>query len=131
MSGENVEVVRSYFDVWNAGDMEGVRGLYDPDAVMVVEVDWPEAGPFVGRDAVMEQLNQARAAFDSDSAEILSDPVAMDDRVIVRTAWRGVGSGPQIDMEWTNVFTIRDGRILKAEYFWDHAEALEAAGLLE
>ena len=32
-------------------------------------------------------------------------------------------------MEWTTVFTIREGRILNVEYFWDHAEALEAAGL--
>jgi ketosteroid isomerase-like protein len=93
--------------------------------------DWPEAGPFVGRDAVIEHLNQARAAFDSDSVEFLSDPVAVGDRVAVRTAWHGVGSGPQSDMEWTNVITIRDGRILKAEYFWDHADALEAAGLSE
>jgi ketosteroid isomerase-like protein len=131
MSRENVEIVRNYVKVWNAGDMEDVRELYDPDAVMVVEVDWPEPGPFVGRDAVMEQLKQARGAFDRDSGEILSDLVAVGDRVIVRMAWHGVGSGPQSDMEWTNVFTVRDGRILKAEYFWDHAEALEAAGLSE
>jgi ketosteroid isomerase-like protein len=34
-------------------------------------------------------------------------------------------------MEWTIVLTIRDGRILKAQYLWDHDEALEAAGLRE
>jgi ketosteroid isomerase-like protein len=131
MSQENVEVVRTYVKVWNAGDMEGVRELYDPDAVMEVAPDWPEPGPFVGRDAVMQQLNQARGAFDSDSAEFLSDLVAVSDRVIARVGWHGFGRGPQSDMEWTNVFTIRDGRILKAQYFWDHAEALEAAGLSE
>ena len=131
MSRENVEIVRTYFKVWNAGDMEGVRELYDPDAVMEVSPDWPEPGPFVGRGAVMQQLNQARAAFDRDSVEFLSDPVAVGDRVVVRVAWYGFGRGPQSDMEWTNVFTIRDGRVLKAQYFWDHAEALEAAGLSE
>ena len=131
MSQENVEIVRSYFKVWNAGDMEGVRELYDPDAVMVVETDWPEPGPFVGRDAVMQQLSKARDAFDSDWAEIVGELVAVDDRVIVRSVWHGVGSGPQSDIEWTNVFTIRDGRFLKVQYLWDHAEALEAAGLRE
>lgn len=129
MSEENIEVVRTYVEVWNAGDMEGVRALYDPDAVMVVERDWPEAGPFVGRDAVMQQLNQARAAFESDSLEFLSDLVAVGDRVIPRVAWHCVGRGPQSDMEWTNVFTIRNGRILNVQFFWDHAQALEAAGL--
>jgi ketosteroid isomerase-like protein len=34
-------------------------------------------------------------------------------------------------MEWSNVFTIRDGRVLNVKFFWDHAEALEAAGLRE
>jgi ketosteroid isomerase-like protein len=122
--------VRTYFKVWNAGDMEGVRELYDPDAVMEGVPDWPEPGPFVGRDAVMQQLNRVRAAFDSDSLD-LSDLVAVGDRVIVRTGWHGSGRGPQSDMEWTNVITIRDGRIINVQYVWDHAEALEAAGLRE
>ena len=126
-----MEVVRTYVKVWNAGDMEGVRELYDPDAVMEVAPDWPEPGPFVGRDAVMQQQSQARAAFDSDSIELLDDPVAVGDRVIARVGWHGFGRGPQSDMEWTNVFTIRDGRFLNVKYFWDHAEALEAAGLSE
>jgi ketosteroid isomerase-like protein len=131
MSQENVEVVRTFLKVWNARDMEGVRELYDPDAVMEVAPDWPEPGPFVGRDAVMQQLNQARAAFSTDSVEFLSDLVALGDRVIVRIGWHGFGRGPQSDMEWTNVFTIRDGRFVNVQYFWDHAEALEAVGLRE
>ena len=124
-------MVRTYFRVWNAGDMVGVRELYDPDAVMEVAPDWPEPGPFVGRDAVIQHLSGARGAFDSDSVELLSDLVAVSDRVIARVGWRGSGRGPQSEMEWTTVFTIRDGRILKMQYFWDHAEALEAAGQLE
>jgi ketosteroid isomerase-like protein len=131
MSEDRIEVVRNYLKAWNAGDMEGVRELYDPDVVMRVEADWPEAGPFFGRDAVMQHLNQARGAFDSDSSSFLSDLVAVGDRVIVRVLWHGVGRGPQSDMEWTNVFTIRDRRILNAEYYWDHDEALKAAGLSE
>jgi len=33
--------------------------------------------------------------------------------------------------EATGVFTIRDGKVRVAEFFWDHAEALQAAGLSE
>jgi ketosteroid isomerase-like protein len=127
MSEENIEVVRTYFKVWNAGDMEGVRELYDPDAVMEAMPDWPEPGPFVGRDAVMQHLSRVRDAFDSDSVEFLSELLAVGDRVIVRVGWHGFGRGPQSDMEWTVVSTVRDGRIINAEYYWDHAEALEAA----
>jgi ketosteroid isomerase-like protein len=45
MSQENIEVMRTYLKLWNARDMEGVRELYDPDAVMEVAPDWPEPGP--------------------------------------------------------------------------------------
>ena len=34
MSQENVEIVRAVFAAWNAGDMDSVRELYHPDAVM-------------------------------------------------------------------------------------------------
>jgi ketosteroid isomerase-like protein len=129
MSQQNVEVVRAYTDTWNSGDMELVRELYDPEAIMRVAPNWPEPGPFVGREAVMRQLTEARGAFESDWAEIVGEPLAAGDRVVARVNWHGTGAGPQSDMEWTVTFRIRDGRIFEVEYFWDHAEALDAAGL--
>ena len=53
MSQENVEVVRAAFEAWNAGDMDAFREMYDPDAIVRMLEDWPEPGPFVGREAVM------------------------------------------------------------------------------
>jgi len=131
VSEENVNVVRKAFEAWNAGDMEGVRDLYDPDVIMRAPPGWPEPGPFVGRDAVMQQFIQVREAFTRDSIELVSDFQTAGDRVIVRVDWRGTGSGPQSDIEWTPVFTIRNGRVFQVEYFWDHVHALEAAGLRE
>ena len=32
-------------------------------------------------------------------------------------------------MEFTHIFTLRKGKIVFMEYFWDHAEALETLGL--
>ena len=34
-------------------------------------------------------------------------------------------------MEWTAAYTVRKGKIFLLEFFWDHAEALEAVGLSE
>jgi ketosteroid isomerase-like protein len=48
MSQENVELVRTYLKLWNAGDMEGVRELHDLDAVMEIPPNRPDPGPFVG-----------------------------------------------------------------------------------
>ena len=36
-----------------------------------------------------------------------------------------------MNLEWTIVYTIRKGKILGFEYFWDHEEALETLGLSE
>ena len=131
MSQENVEAVRRGFEAWNAGDMDAVRGNFDPGAIMRMTQDWPEPGPFVGRHAVIRQLEQQRETWDSDSFELISDFIDVGDRVAVRWIWRTPGYGPEANLEVTNIHTLRKGKILDIEYFWDHAEALEALGVSE
>ena len=129
MSQENVEVVRAVFAAWNARDMDAVRELYDPDVVMRGVEDWPEPGPYMGRDALMGEWEQIRDAWNADLLEPISDFIDAADRVVVRLAWRGVGQGPGMNMEMTTVYMVRKGRIVYQEFFWDHAEALETLGL--
>ncbi len=129
MSQENVEVVRAVFEAWNAGDMDAYRELYDPDAIMRMAENWPEPGPYFGREAIMREFEQLRQAWDADAAEPISDFIDVGDRVAVRHIWRGAGHGPEAAVELTGVWTVRKGRILAAEYFRDYAEALEALGL--
>jgi uncharacterized protein len=130
MSQQNLEVARRAFSAWNAGDPEALRDAYDPDAVMHYHGDWPEPGPFSGRDAIIRQFERMREALDDrDSLVFLGEPLDVADRVVIRFAWRGEGHGPAMDLEVTVVYAIRDGRILQADFFPDHAEALEAAGL--
>ena len=131
MSQANVEIGKAFFEAWNAGDMDAVREMYDPDVIMRMVEGWPEQGPFVGRDAVMRQWKQQREAFDADTAVPISDFIEAADRVVVRFVWRGAGHGPEATIEVTSVFTVRKSRIIFVEYFWDHAEALEAVGLSE
>jgi ketosteroid isomerase-like protein len=131
MSQENVEIVRKAFEAWNAGDMDAFREFYDPDIIVRPPEGWPEPGPFVGREAVMGQWEQLRETWDADEVEPIGDFIDAADRVVVRQAWRGAGHGPSLNMEMTNVFMVRNGRIVYQEVFWDHTEALEAAGLSE
>jgi uncharacterized protein len=131
MSEENVEIMRRGFDVWNKGDMDALRELYDPDIIWRAPEGWPEPGPYVGRDAVMHQLEQMRETFDTDSFELISDLIEVGDRVAVRFIWHGMGHGPESNVEATGVYTLRKGRVVYVEFFWDHAEALESLGLSE
>ena len=132
MSQENVELVRRRnFEAWNVGDMDALRETYDPDVIVRVVENWPEPGPFVGREAVMRQWEQQREAFDTDAAERFSDFIDAGDRVLVRYVWRVKGRGPGANVEMTAVFTVREGRVSCTEFFWDHADALKAVGLEE
>jgi ketosteroid isomerase-like protein len=111
--------------------MDRVRNVYDPGVVMYHLEGWPEPGPSVGKDAVMRQWAIQRDTLNIDVVEPISEFVEAGDRVIVRYTWRGTGSGPDMRMEMTAVYTVRKGKILVVEHFWDHAEALEAVGLRE
>jgi ketosteroid isomerase-like protein len=129
MSQENVEVVRAAQKAWNTGDMEALRELYHPDVIVRPVEGWPEPGPYVGRDAVMRQWIRQREAWDADAVELISDFIDTADHVVVRIIWHGAGYGPEANLEVTAVFTVRRGSIFGTEFFWDHADALEALGL--
>jgi uncharacterized protein len=132
MSRQNVEIVRRAYEAWNAGSSDVLRELYDPNAIIVRGLEgWPEGEePAVGREAVLRVFEEVREAWDADTLEPIS-LIDAGDRVVARQKWHGVGQGPESTMEWTLIFTLRKGRIFLMEYFWDHAEALEALGLSE
>jgi ketosteroid isomerase-like protein len=102
-----------------------------PDVIWRPPQDWPEPGPFAGREAVLRQVQQNRETWDADAAEPTSDFLHAADRVVVRFVWHGRGHGPESNIEVTCVYTVRKSRIIAFEFFWDHAEALEVVGLSE
>ena len=85
----------------------------------------------MGRAAVMRQVWQMRETWDEDTLEPISDFIDSGDRVAVRAVWRTAGSGPEFTLETTFVYTFRNGKCVSHEFFWDHAQALEAVGLSE
>jgi ketosteroid isomerase-like protein len=132
MSQENVEVLLRGLNAYNAGDLAAMREMYDPAAVMHHLEGWPEAGPSVGRDAVVRSLEDLRETWTSrDSLELIGEPIDVGNRVLVRAAWHVSGVIPDQTMGFSVIFTFRNGKVIAQEYFWNHDEALEAAGLSE
>jgi len=128
VSRENVEVVRSIIEAFNAGDMDAVRECYDPGVVTGRELEgWPETGQLVGRDAVMRQWERVLEPWDTVTVEPVSI-IDAGDRVVVRQVAHAEGRGPAVHQEFTTVATVRNGRVFLIDYFWDYAEALKAVG---
>jgi ketosteroid isomerase-like protein len=131
MSQQNIQLIRALFEAWNAGDMNALREGYDPDAIMRAVKGWPEPGPWVGREAIMRQWQQMREAMNADTVEVVGDVIEVGDRVAARYIWQGSGHGPEVKMEFTTIGTVREGKIVYQEFFWEHEEALEALGFSE
>lgn len=131
MSLENVEFVRRAVEAWNTGDMDRISEFYAPDTIMRGLEGWPEPGPYFGREEVRRSFERIREPWETDSLEIVGAIKGVGDRVVTRWRWRVEGQGPPSQTEFTVVLTIRAGKIQYQEYFWNHAEALEAVGLRE
>jgi ketosteroid isomerase-like protein len=128
MSQENVEIVRRGYEAYSVGDFTTLREIYDPDVVMHHLEGWPEPGPSVGREAVLREFEQLRETGEAQTLEV-TDFVDAADRVVVRYAMHGSGRGPDVEMEFSSVYTLRNGKVVIQQTFSDHDEALKAAGL--
>ena len=130
MSQENVEIVRRAvaYEIYGVGDRADAEAIFDPNVVM----NPTDEGPSFGFDAMRADYKRWASAFDEleVSAEEFIDA---GDRVLV-TAYhrgRGRGSGAEVDTRFYEVYTLRDGKVVRVDEFTDREAALEAARLSE
>jgi ketosteroid isomerase-like protein len=128
MPANPVEIVRQVGERWNAGDIDGLVDLYTDDLVAKTSEDWPEQSTVKGKAAFRETIHEWLSVWES--IELETDHIeAHGDRVVAQGAWRSTGrlSGVEGTMPIHIVFTMRDGRIARHEWFPDHQRALAAA----
>jgi uncharacterized protein len=134
VSRENVELVRSAFDAWNRGEIEGFTENAAEDIEWVEVSGRPEGPPGggVGRERLRRSLGTLFDAFESYRVDVerIHD---LGDRVvaIVREVARGRASGLEIDSRWGYLITVEEGEMVRVEAYRDADLALEAAGLGE
>ena len=133
MSQENVEAVRRGLDAFNRRDKAAWIAVCDPEVENFPPHEWPESAPARGAEAIWEFFVEAVKAWEEGSFEWGELIDAEPDKVVAnqRRQMRGKASGAGVDWSYWVVFTFRDRRLLRFEWFADRAEALEAAGLSE
>jgi ketosteroid isomerase-like protein len=130
VSRENVETLVKNIEAFRRGDWDAVAAGFDTHVLARADPTWPERFIY-GREAV---IDWQRSAWESLGPDLrIEETVDLGDRLLVRFCWhtRGQHSGIERDLRWTSVNTHRDGLIVFAEYFLDHADALRAVGLAE
>jgi ketosteroid isomerase-like protein len=131
MSEENVETLRAVFDCFARGDKPTWRELTHRDIEVVPVGDWPEA-EIRGQDAVWDFLVAADEPWEPGVYD-LEEVTESGDHLAARMRrnLRGKSSGIEVEYDYWVVVTFREGKMLRAEWFSDRAQALEAAGLRE
>ena len=140
MSG-NADTIRQYTDAVNAfmsGELstEAWAEGFDPQIEMIwrdrqTYPDFPQH--LRGLAEVIAFSEQYRDGWIGLVQELLEVIDVPDDRVVafVRQSARGRQSGVPVVIHFFALYTIRDGKVRKADYFRHRADALQAAGLGE
>ena len=131
MSQEDVDRVRRGMDHWlRTGEV--LWEEVDPEAE-VHDHDIPDAGVYRGHDGLRDWTADFSAAFESFALVPLEYIDAGDGRVVLiaRLSARGKASGVLVERLDGMVWTIRDGKTVRLDYYGSRAEALEAVGLPE
>ena len=145
MSQENLEVVRRIYaalDLSVPGSVSSYRG--PPGSVRSLidrEIEWQGPREFPDLAETVHGY-EGMARYGAKIAEALDDyrmvPErfidAGDDRVVVfsREGGRGKGSGAEVQTHLTaHLWTLKDGKAVRMQSYWERADALEAVGLSE
>ena len=130
MSEENVESVRAGYIALARGDMKTVLDLIDENIVIEGHVA-PDVGPAQGRNGLLANLANVREAFDELHYEPL-EMIALEERVLVHICVSAKGrEGIEVQHEFGQVWTFRDGKAVRLQTYPDWEQALEAAGVKE
>jgi uncharacterized protein len=140
MSDENVEIARRGYAAFVHGfdrghfEEEGFEWL-DPEIEWCGPREFPDlAEPRYGHDGVREYLTILTEVLEDYrmSPEEFIDAGADQVLVFSREGGRGRGSGADVETHPTaHLWTLRDGKAVRMQSYWERADALEAAGLSE
>ena len=132
MSQENVEVVRASYQAFNAGDMEEAAADLD-SGIEIVDHDIPDATEsYRGLDGLARWGADWEASWDSWRWEP-EEFIDAGERVVavLRVFAKGRGRGVNVERVDGAVWTFRDGKCIRLDYYGSKAAAVEAVGLPE
>jgi ketosteroid isomerase-like protein len=142
MSEENVEIVRRFFEAFNAGWERGAPATLFDSGTVAEDLEWmPFPGllghpqSYRGRDGFLAFMRTWTEDFEGWSVAYERLIEAPDDRVAVLTLQSATGktSGVPVEQHFGMVFELegKGARVIRVRNFPEFAEALKAAGLSE
>jgi ketosteroid isomerase-like protein len=135
MSRENVEVVRRNFEAWQRDDLDGWLSY------QVTDIEWHvalravdgAASVYRGHEGTRAMWERFRTEVERFRVELQEIREVDEDRVVLlgHGRFRGPASGIEVGAPLGQVYTLRDGKIIRSVDYNTHEEALGAVGLRE
>lgn len=132
MPETNIKIVRDMYDSWNEGDYEAALAAFDVEVEVEMRLGMDLDGAYRGHDELAKMIGSFWGTF----GEFRSEPAdfaTLREEVVATVNHRGRGRTSGVEVQMTNwqVFSVRDGRIVRYRLYATQNEALEAAGLSE
>ena len=133
MSQENVEIVKAFMGLFEAGDRDAWRDYFDPDVIWdTSETTMPAAGIYHGHQGMERFFSEWLGSWSDYRIEPREYIDAGGSVVFVfRQSGIGRGSGVRTEREFYAVYDLDDSKVVRYRQYESRAEALEAVGLSE
>jgi ketosteroid isomerase-like protein len=135
MSQENIDLVRSVIDASQRGEMDEVFAAYDPEIewrISALPAPISDFEPvYRGHEGIRKFWRTWTEAWETPSFEY-EEFIDAGDTVVSVLSQRMRGRTSGIEQDWNSYaqnWTIKNGLIVRIEFFPDRAQGLAAAGL--
>jgi ketosteroid isomerase-like protein len=130
VASENVATLTRIYDGWKRGDFTVSVGALAEDVTLIIDPEIPDSGVFEGLAGVRSYMTRFLEAWKSLTIEAVSFKEA-GDSVLVEVRQAGVGhdSGVPVGLSYFQLWTFRDGSVIRIESIVRKEKALEAIGL--
>jgi ketosteroid isomerase-like protein len=126
--GENADAVRERWGDFAKGDIDGAVSTTDENAEIVMPETLPWGGTYQGPEGFKEMIQKFLSNFESVDPKPTSFLEADDGETVIVTV-EGVGktkAGKELSGRSVWLYKVRDGKLTRAEFFGDTAQARDA-----
>ncbi len=120
----NKQVIMDGFEEFENGDLPHMMERFHDDAEWISpeSESVPFAGSFHGKSGI-ERFFAELVASTEPIRFVPTNFIAEDDKVVVtgEATWRVRATGAHYDSLWVNVFTLRDGKVVRTDAYYDSA----------
>jgi uncharacterized protein len=130
MAMENTEIVQKAYEAFGRGDVTTIMEMIDEDVEWILPGDMEMSPNILGRRRGKEVVRQwfGQLAVDMEFEEFTPmEFIAQNDKVAVmgHSRTRVKATGKVAESDWMQVFTIKDGKVIRfQEYFDTYARAM-------